>query len=146
MKYKWRFWSGPTFAVVVLAWLVLSYEFMWPPIVRNTKWEHRPTSSQPACFNNLRQIDGAISEWAIENNKTNGAPVTLDQIKPYMMLNSKGDIPGCPQGGKYTLNVVGSIPQVTCSWDTNTDMTRVRVHYFYWDWATSRAYDHRVLR
>ena len=143
MKFKWRFWSGPTFAVVVLAWLVLSYVFMWPPIVRNIEWEHRATSSANRCINNLKQIDGAVSEWAIENKKTKGTPVTFDDIKPYI-ANFKGEIPGCPQGGKYTLYAVGAVPQITCSWGTNTDKTRVRVHYFFWDLATPPAYDHRI--
>ena len=143
MKYKWRFWSRQTFAVVVLAWLVLSYVFMWPPVVRNIKWEHRPTSAANHCINNLKQIDGAVSEWAIENNKTNGTPFTLDDLKPYIKLNSKGEIPGCPQGGKYTLYVVGAVRQITCSWGTNTDMTRVRVHYFF---GTGQPRPHTITK
>jgi hypothetical protein len=132
MKFKWRFWSGLTFAVVVLAWCVLSYNYMWPPIVRNIKWEHRlPTEN--SCVNSLRQIDGAISEWALENNKHNGDRPTFDEIKPYVKLNSKGDIPSCPQGGKYTINGVGAIPQVTCSLDANSSPTRIRVDHFYWE-------------
>ena len=144
MKSKWRLWAGLTFAVVVLAWLVLSYVFMWPPVVRNIKWEPGPTSSANHCINQLKQMDGAVSVWAIENNKHAGDPVTLDDLKPYIKLNSRGEIPGCPQGGKYSLKVVGAYPQITCSWGTNTDMTRVRVHYIYWDWATPPAYDHRI--
>jgi hypothetical protein len=145
MKFKWRLWSWPTFAVVVLAWLVMSYVFMWPPVVRNIKSKGpRSTSSVNPCVNNLKEIESAIWQWATENNKSNGAPVTFDDIKPYLRLDSKGEVPSCPKGGKYTLYVVGAIPQVTCSWGTNTDMTRVRVHYLYWDWATPRAYDHRL--
>jgi hypothetical protein len=131
MKSKWRLWSGPTFAVVVVAWLVLSYVFMWPPIVRNI---HNMAGAlgNDDCIHPLKQIDAAINQWAIDNGMSNGARVTLDQLKLYIRLNSKGEIPGCPQGGKYSVTVVGAKP--TCSLGTNTDMTRFRVHYFYWDW------------
>jgi hypothetical protein len=78
------------------------------------------TSPANACINNLRQIDAAINEWALENKKTNGTPVTENDIKPYIKLNSAKNIPGCPAGGKYTLGKVGDIPQVTCSLSTLT--------------------------
>jgi prepilin-type N-terminal cleavage/methylation domain-containing protein len=32
----------------------------------------RATSQQNACINNLRQIDGAINEWALETGQSNG--------------------------------------------------------------------------
>jgi hypothetical protein len=143
VKFKWRFWSGLTFAVVFVAWCVLSYVFMWPPVVRNIKWERRPPSTQNTCINNLRLIDGAINLWAFENKKSNGVPVTLDQIKPYLVLNYKGEIHGCPQGGNYSVTVAGTPP--ICSWGTNTDMTRVRVDDYYWDWATPHWTEH-ILR
>ena len=75
----------------------------------------RATSSQNACINNLRQIDGAISEWALEKGKINGTVVVESEIKNYIKLNSTSNIPGCPGGGKYTYGKVGDIPQVTCS-------------------------------
>ena len=35
----------------------------------------RQKSQQNACINNLRQIDGAINEWALETGQTTGATV-----------------------------------------------------------------------
>jgi hypothetical protein len=134
MKFKWRLWSGPTFAVMVLAWLILSYVFMWPPVVRNIKWEQnraRAKSSGYACQNNLRQIDAAVNQWALEHGKRAGEPVTLEDIQPYIKLNSHGEIPGCPWGGKYSVTVVGAPP--TCSLGTNSDTARIRSDYFYWE-------------
>ncbi len=63
-----------------------------------------------ACINNLRQIDAAKQQWALENNKTDEAvPTTLDLL-PYL----KGNVfPVCPSGGTYTINAIGSLP--TCS-------------------------------
>jgi len=73
----------------------------------------RFTSSPTACINNLRQIDGAKNEWAVENSKTNGTVATENDIKPYIKLDSKGNLPKCPQGGIYTIGKVGENP--TCS-------------------------------
>jgi hypothetical protein len=73
----------------------------------------RSTSAQNPCINNLRQIDGAKNEWALENGKTNGTVATENDIKPYIKLNAKGDIPSCPLGGIYTIGKVGENP--TCS-------------------------------
>jgi len=63
------------------------------------------------CINNLRQIDGAKNEWALENGKTNGDACTENDIKPYIKLDSNGNIPKCPQGGTYTVGRVGEDPK-----------------------------------
>jgi outer membrane lipoprotein-sorting protein len=73
----------------------------------------RANSQRNACINNLRQIDGAKQEWALEKGKANGTPVTEDDIKPYLKLDASGNIPKCPAGGKYTIGKVGELP--TCS-------------------------------
>jgi hypothetical protein len=62
-----------------------------------------------ACINNLRQIDGAIQQWALENQKSANSPVTAQDITPYL----KNGFPSCPAGGTYTLSTVGQMP--TCS-------------------------------
>jgi hypothetical protein len=63
-----------------------------------------------ACINNLRQIDGAKEQWALEHNKKKGAAVTEADIAEYIKGNR---LPVCPQGGHYTLGKTGEIP--TCS-------------------------------
>ena len=68
--------------------------------------------SSNACFNNLRAIDGAKQQWALENEKTNGV-VTWAEIKPYMGRDANGSLPKCPQGGLYTIGRLGEDP--TCS-------------------------------
>jgi hypothetical protein len=93
--------------------------FMIPSFVA-AKYER----SSNACVNNLRQIDAAKQQWALENGKTNGTVVTENDIKPYMMLNSKGEIPKCPQGGIYTIGRVGENP--TCSIG-NSDWPNIHV-------------------
>ena len=74
----------------------------------------RATSSVNACINNLRQIDAAANQFALENRKTNGEAIRFPyDLTPYIKLNAAGKIPGCPMGGLYTINKVGDTP--TCS-------------------------------
>src|SRR5258707_12960880 len=74
----------------------------------------RNTAQTQACITNLRQIEGAINEWALENKKQDSDPVTLENLKGTggpRALNIKmeeyGHIPGCPPGGAYNLSTVG---------------------------------------
>ena len=79
----------------------------------------RATSQQNACINNLRQIDGAISEWALETGQSNGAAVaTIQTVSAYIKLNANSSVPGCPAGGSYTTSTVGAVKQVCCSLST----------------------------
>jgi len=80
----------------------------------------RATSQQNACINNLRQIDAAANEFALEKGKQTGTAITLNSdLTPYIKLNSASSIPPCPAGGTYTENAVGTSP--TCSLSTLTD-------------------------
>ena len=81
----------------------------------------RATSQQNACINNLKQIDGAISLWALENMKSSGTAVGNAQtVSAYIKLNSANSVPGCPAGGTYATGNVGENPQVSCSLKTLT--------------------------
>src|ERR1041385_7356328 len=61
----------------------------------------RTTSQQNACINNLRQMDGAVQQYALENKLNSGSSYTLSNIKPYIKLTSAGNLPACPAGGTY---------------------------------------------
>jgi hypothetical protein len=76
----------------------------------------RATSQANACINNMRQIDGAVSEFALEQKQTTGATINFpSDLTPYIKLNTAGSIPPCPANGTYAVGTVGAIPQVTCS-------------------------------
>ena len=76
----------------------------------------RATSQANACINNLRQIESAVQQVAIEKGLHVGDTVTYpDDLTPYIRLNSNSQIPGCPAQGIYSLETVGSIPQARCS-------------------------------
>ena len=79
----------------------------------------RATSQANACINNLRQIDAAINEWALEQGKKTGdSPTWQTDLTPYIKLNSAGGIPGCPANGTYSVFSVGATPQVSCNLST----------------------------
>ena len=61
----------------------------------------RTTSQANACINNLRQMDGAAQEWALENKQQSSASVGTTDITPYIKLDSTGNLPACPGGGSY---------------------------------------------
>jgi len=74
----------------------------------------RATSQANACINNLRQIDAAVNQFALENKMTTGAPVTYpSDLTPYLKMNAASSIPPCPAGGTYAVSAVGTTP--TCS-------------------------------
>jgi prepilin-type N-terminal cleavage/methylation domain-containing protein len=76
----------------------------------------RSTSQANACINNLRQIDGAIQEFAIETGKKVGDTINYPtDLVPYLKLNASNQVPPCPAGGNYSLNPVGATPSVICS-------------------------------
>ena len=70
----------------------------------------RTTSQQNACINNLRQIDGAIQQWALELKKDPTATVAEADVTPYL----KNSV-ACPSGGtvfsdSYTVTDVATKP------------------------------------
>ena len=68
----------------------------------------RATAQQNACINNLRQIEAAKNQWALENAKKSTDVPTQQDILPYLRK-----WPVCPAGGTYTIGAVGEPP--TCS-------------------------------
>ena len=77
----------------------------------------RATSQANACINNLRQIDAAAQEFALENGKSTGSAITYPtDLTPYIKMNASGSVPPCPAGGSYSDPSVGAVP--TCSLST----------------------------
>jgi prepilin-type N-terminal cleavage/methylation domain-containing protein len=67
----------------------------------------RTTSQKNACINNLRVIDAAKEQCAVEGGLPEGDAVDQADIEPYMKA-----YPSCPAGGAYTIGVIGADP--TC--------------------------------
>jgi prepilin-type N-terminal cleavage/methylation domain-containing protein len=76
----------------------------------------RATSQANACINNLRQLDAAANQFALEKGKKTGDAITLTtDLTPYIKLNSANSLPACPAGGTYALASVGTNPTCTLS-------------------------------
>jgi uncharacterized protein (DUF3084 family) len=59
------------------------------------------------CIANLRQIDAAKQQWALEKGKSaTDVPVQQDLL-PYL---KDGVFPVCPDGGTYSINAMGELP------------------------------------
>src|SRR5204862_1428395 len=70
----------------------------------------RTTSQQNACINNLRQIDGSIQQWALENNKTAGAAVVYSDISGYLKNSVICPASGTTFANSYTISDVSTKP------------------------------------
>jgi len=71
----------------------------------------RTTAQMNACINNLRQIDGAIQQWALEQKKDAAAVVTPADVTPFL----KNSV-ACPSGGtdindSYSMTTVNEQPK-----------------------------------
>jgi len=60
-----------------------------------------------ACINNLRQIDAAKEQWALEKNKRSDDVPRPEDLLPYL---KDGIFPACPDGGTYSVNPVDELP------------------------------------
>src|SRR3954463_6708844 len=69
----------------------------------------RATAQRNACINNLRQIDGAKEQWALEDKQVDGADAQANAGKVNEYI--KGKItPTCPANGTYDYTTVGNPP------------------------------------
>ena len=82
------------------------------------------STPQTICLNNLRQIDYAANEFAVEHQLNKGDRINFpNDLTPYIKLNRDGKIPACPQGGIYHISKVGEPP--TCSLGTTVTPAHV---------------------
>jgi prepilin-type N-terminal cleavage/methylation domain-containing protein len=70
----------------------------------------RETARRNTCINNLRLIDGAIQQFALENNKNSTSTLAAGSLTVYLGRGGTGTIDTaggaktgtyCPSGGKY---------------------------------------------
>lgn len=71
----------------------------------------RDTSRASTCVANLKQIDSAKEQYAMENRLGSGATVTQANI----VSNYIRTMPACASGGTYAIGTVGANPTCTYS-------------------------------
>ncbi len=88
--------------LVVIAIISILAAMLMPGLARA-----REAARRISCINNLRQLDGAAQQWALENNKTAEAIPRKEDLLPHL-LGQK--FPACPGQGTYTLNALKTTP------------------------------------
>jgi prepilin-type N-terminal cleavage/methylation domain-containing protein len=103
--------KSPGFTLVELM-IVVGIVGMLAAIAMPSIVRARTRSQTNACINNLRQIDDASQEWALDTHQAPTATVTFENIQPYL----KNAIT-CPSAGdtatfddSYTLSTVSNKP------------------------------------
>jgi prepilin-type N-terminal cleavage/methylation domain-containing protein len=96
--------------MIVVAIIGLLAAIAIPNFVKN-----RATSQKNACLNNLRLIDAAKEQWALETGQETGAAVVTTSVNDYLKSTTT---PACPARGTYTYNAVSTKP--VCSITTHT--------------------------
>ncbi len=108
--------QGMAIAGLVIGYLGIAWAIVFIPLMAAIAIPNfvraRQTAQMNACINNLRQIDTAKQQWALENSKGKDAVPTWADLEKY--LNAKQPVPlKCPAGGTYTINAVGENPTCT---------------------------------
>jgi len=78
----------------------------------------RLTSQMNACIENLRQIDAAKQQWALEQHGTTTSTPSALELQPYLGHGSAGELPICPADSQrrpsfnssYKIENVGTKP------------------------------------
>ena len=84
-------------------------------LVRYAMWLQLPPSySWSSCMAELRQVDGAIQQWALDHGKADEDQPTWNDLKPYFgSAGPNRPPPCCPYGGRYLLCKVEDMPRCT---------------------------------
>ena len=91
--------KNPIILLVALCAVVVA-AFAIPAFIRA-----RNTPASNACVSNLRNLDGATQQWALDNRKTTNDIPSWTDVRPYM-----SETLVCPQGGTYSLGRLDSPP------------------------------------
>jgi prepilin-type N-terminal cleavage/methylation domain-containing protein len=73
----------------------------------------RESSRKNSCIANLKQIDSAKEQWAMDNKKDAGAAVVMTNLVGTTLYIKA--TPSCPSSGTYTPGNVGVNPSCSVS-------------------------------
>jgi len=95
--------------MIVVAIIALLAAIAVPNFLRSRK-----RSQATQVLEDLRQIDSAMDQWAIENNKAGGAAVTWTDVQKYLKTGTRLYTSGGTDilGGTFTIAAVDQPPLV----------------------------------
>lgn len=96
--------------MIVVAIIALLAAIAVPNFLRSRR---RAQATQ--VLQDLRMIDAAVDQYAIENNKSGGAAVSWADIRNYLKAGSRLETSGGVDiiGNGFTINTVDTVPQVS---------------------------------
>jgi len=102
--------TGYVGIALMLIWLPIMAAIAIPSFVKA-----RNESQKHACINNLRMLDNAKEQAALEQAWPIGKPILKNSLEMQGVLSHlrTHQLPACPAGGIYELNAIGQPP--TCS-------------------------------
>jgi competence protein ComGC len=103
-RFGWPFWVSITIILLLLVAIALP-NYM----------KARTTACKHSCIANLKQLDGAAQQWALEHKKTSTDVVPLTEAVKYL---KGGVLPVCPEKGRYGVTTVSASP--TCTQPSHT--------------------------
>ena len=94
--------SKPSRTLLKIAVVLIGVCLLAAIVIPNYNGTHRssPGRRMNACINNLRQLDAAVQQWALEKNKTNlDTVVTWNDVRPYLGRGSDNSLISfyCPE-------------------------------------------------
>jgi type IV pilus assembly protein PilA len=102
--------------MIVVAIIGLLAAIAIPSFVKN-----RNLAQENRCINNLRMIDGAKQQAAVEHGWVDTTECDGGTNQPLVNAYIKGGLPTCPSGGTYTYNQVASNPVCSVEGHTQPD-------------------------
>ncbi|MEW6306810.1 MAG: hypothetical protein AB1705_25375 [Verrucomicrobiota bacterium] len=92
---KWVILIGPILGVLII---------IGGPLIQR----QRAAAQKQSCIANLKQIEGAIHSWHLENKKSQTDTVDFEEVSKHL----RGGVPPvCPAGGTYTVTTVSERPR-----------------------------------
>ena len=96
---------GTVFSIIGIA------VFFSLPLVTAHMVSKRIEAQTITCIRNLKQIDGAKQQWALEAKASADATPTWENLTPYLGRGTAATLPVCPSGGTYSLGSLDTPPR-----------------------------------